>query len=296
VDQLQMSREHICRLLSSYPPILDYNLESHIMPMKEYFVSELEYSPTEFRSILLKHPRLVTHSMYKIKHLVGVLHYELGLDARQAKRVLFQAPQTLNIDTETNLKCTVEFLRSTFELDEVELRKVLAGMPTLMICSVEKNLLPKIEYLRQEFSKKYDCDNVKSSNNGISGFEHLKEAVITQPTLLGYSLEKRIKPRLAKISAAQVDLKKITVGITMKEDKFDQWLAKRKAKVDLYGPEIAARLSSRRVKKESTISVARSSPSTISLSDDASEVPEKENEEIQRETERRKGRIVHWKR
>ena len=75
-------------------------------------------------------------------------------------------------------------------------------MPTLLLCSAEKNLQPKADYLLEQF----DGDELE-----------LRQAVLTLPAILGYSLEKRIKPRMTRIVNAGIEPINITVGITMTE-------------------------------------------------------------------------------
>jgi len=78
---------------------------------------------------------------------------------------------------------------------------------------VEKNLEPKVNYLRDRL-----------------GQEELSSALLRLPPLLGYSLEKRIRPRLELILEAGVPGKRITVAITLKEDSFHVWLTKQEIK------------------------------------------------------------------
>lgn len=213
VRTLGMDLLKVQTLLRKYPQFIDYNLDNTILPITQYLVQDLLFSKDEFSKILFKFPRLVTWSLYKIKHVVGYLRYELGMDASQTKRVLFQAPQVINLNTENTLKPKVEFFRETFHLSDPELRRILAGMPTLTICSLEANLKPKIEYLTD-----------------IMGNEALKMCVLKQPTLLGYSLDKRIRPRMELLQAANVDETAITIGIPMKEAAFMSWLDGRRIK------------------------------------------------------------------
>jgi len=256
IMRLRMEPKHVLRILKAYPAIIDYNLENHMLPIAVYFLSDLEFSPIEFRSILLKFPRLMTHSTFKIKHVVGYLRYQLGMDAVQVKRVLFQAPQVVSLDTENNLAFKVKFLKDELNLDKGDdLRKLISGMPTLILCSVDNNLRPKIEYLRDAFGG----DEAK-----------LRRVALTLPTLLGYSLEKRIRPRMKRLVAIGSDPKKITIGITMKEEKFDEWLLNTRYKLENQG--------NRRLHKST---------------------PERESSpagQLKLTEEQRKGRIVHWKR
>lgn len=212
---LHMDTRQVSKLLLKYPPILDYNLNNHILPISRYFISDLEFAPTEFRQILLKFPRLVTWSLFKIKHVVGYLRYELGMNASQVKRVLYQAPQVVGL-TETNVKSKVEYLRETLLLSDEELRRVVSSMPTIILCSIDANLHPKIEFLR-----------------GVLRDNELRGAILLQPSLLGYSLNKRIQPRMQAILDTGAHPRAITVGISMKDDDFRIWLNGRRARLAL---------------------------------------------------------------
>lgn len=67
----------------------------------------------------------------------------------------------------------------------------------------------------------------------------LRQAVLTLPTLLGYSLEKRIKPRMERILDAGLEPIKITVGITMKEDNFSKWLNSQRIKIQKHSRTVS---------------------------------------------------------
>jgi hypothetical protein len=224
---LSFDLKQVEKILLSYPKFLDYNLDRHILPITKYFVKDLEVSPTEFRGILLKFPRILTHSLSKIKHVVGYLRFEVGLTGQQVKRVLYQAPQVIGLNTDGTLNNKMEFLRVTFSLDDDQLRRVVAGMPTLLVLSIDRNLQPKTDYLREAFG-----------DNHVA----LQEAILRLPTLLGYSLDKRIRPRLQAILDAGLDPSRITVGIPMSQENFEGWLHRRKEKNRKQQPMVPAQL------------------------------------------------------
>jgi len=237
-------------------------LEQHMLPIARFFLGELEFSPFELRKIVLKFPRLMTHSLFKIKHTVGYLRYQLGMNAEQVKRVLFQAPQVISLSTDDTLVSKVSFLRDAFGLEEgSDLRKVIVGMPTLLLCSVEKNLSPKADFLLQHF-------------NGDQ--MEIRQAVLTLPTLLGYSLDKRIRPRMARLLDIGAEPIKITVGITMTDENFDIWLENKRNRIKNNG-----HLSTRKRRSKNTEHMINSS--SIVQSDSGSRPP-------------LSGRIMHWKR
>jgi mTERF domain-containing protein, mitochondrial len=211
---LHMEANQVLRILLSYPAFVDYNFDNHILPISQYFLRDLECSPTELRSILLKFPRLVSYSLQNIKRTVGYFRYQISMTGSQVKRVLFQAPQVVGL-SELNIVTTVAFLQESFEWTDDQVKHVIAGMPTLLSLSVHNNLMPKRDYLLESFDY-----NVQA----------VGDAVLKLPTLLGYSLDKRIRPRIEAIRQAGLDPSRITVGIPMSHTSFEGWLQRRAEK------------------------------------------------------------------
>ena len=246
---LQMDTKNVGKMLLKYPQILNYNLEHCILPIHHYFLS-LDFSTYEFSRIIQRYPRLITYSLIHIKRRIGYLRYELSLEANAIRRILHQSPQVVSLGQE-NLEETVDFLLQavapgaslegsindkivgdhlekyadstegpgtrdasrndlvyTDSHDALTIVQVLiAGLPTLLALSVVNNLRPKVTYLREQL-----------------GQEELSNALLRMPALLGYSLDKRIRPRLEKMQKYKIPSQKLTVAITLKEDDFIQWL------------------------------------------------------------------------
>lgn len=220
--QLQMETRHVRKMMMSYPRVMDYNLENHLRPIAKYFMTELGFSTVELRSIILRFPRLFTHSLFKVKHVIGFLRYELSLDAQQVKRVVFQAPQIIGLNTEGNLKTKLDFLQQRINVTQHELALVIAKMPTIFCLSLETNLIPKFEYLEHCWNPTGALSNANSE---------IKETLLKQPTLLGYSLEKRIRPRMEQLKMAGIASRKISVGISMRDDDFQKWVLSSRSRV-----------------------------------------------------------------
>ncbi|KAL7446106.1 hypothetical protein ACHAXH_008718 [Discostella pseudostelligera] len=216
--QLHMQPEEVRRILLAYPQIIDYNLENHMKPIAQYFMTELKLSAAEVGMITLKFPRLFSYSLFKIKHVIGFLRYELELDPRQAKRVVFQAPQVLGLG-ESSLKEKLHFLRSRLNLTVEELGLVLSKMPTLVCLGIETSLAPKLVYLKESLLLEQPLND-----------QLLKDIILKQPSLLGYSLNGRIIPRMQQLIEARISPSKITVGISLPEARFLQWLSSSQSK------------------------------------------------------------------
>lgn len=246
IMRLQMNTRQIHKLLLTYPLILDCNLERTILPLTVYFMNELEYSPIEFRNILLKFPRLVTHSLRKVKRTIGYFRYELNMIPTQVKKVIYRAPVILGLNLEQNIQPKVQYLQSTLDLSNEELHIVLAAMPSLVLLNSEGNLQPKIDYLSSTLLSSAESE---SNNNNKSPFmvsssspsvlsvtNQLRDIVLRLPTLLGYSLEQRIMPRVQAIMDAKLHPSCITIGIPMTQLAFDKWLLRRAKKYQVEKP------------------------------------------------------------
>jgi len=223
---------HVAKVLNRFPQILDFSLENHMLPLTLYFIEDLGLHIKEFRSILLKYPKIMTHSLDKIEYVIEFLCEELDLgkttyfdgsrtqvDDDSIKRILLQAPQIIGYNVEDTIHSKIFYLQTELELDADsdgldEIRKLIVGMPTLLLCSIEQNLDPKIQYLKNEF-----------------GLDMARNFILNQPALLGYSLEKRIQPRFKTLITEGFDPKKITTVLTMPQKKFEDWIIKSRLKV-----------------------------------------------------------------
>jgi mTERF domain-containing protein len=202
---------HLSKMLNLYPQILDRSLSDYLLPLAQYFLKNLMFSPLELRTILTQFPRLSSYSLGRIKHIEAYLRDEEGFTAEQVKRIFFQAPQIVCLKEE-HLKEKIKFVCDALQLhhkNDDRLRKIISGMPSLLKCSLKGNLTPKLEYLHQAF------------NNSL---DEVRDAILLQPTMLGYSLVKRIRPRMEKILKSGLQPKKITIAITLREDRFESWL------------------------------------------------------------------------
>jgi mTERF domain-containing protein len=235
---LRMQPKEVSKMLVKFPQILDFNLDNHISPIYRYFLS-LNLSTYEFSRILQRAPNVISLSLPRIKQRIEYLKFELNLEADAIRRILHQSPQIISLSQE-NLETSIQFLLDTVapgtslttvitekddktdEHDGVGTRTsdsrnplgivqtIITGLPSILNLSIERNLQPKVEYLGDRL-----------------GEEELSSALMCCPTLLGYSLENRIRPRLEQILAAGVEGRKITTVIPLKEEAFNVWLESR---------------------------------------------------------------------
>ena len=207
---LHMDTADVRKVLTRLPHFVEYNLDNHILPISQFLTTEVEYTNIELRSIILKFPGLFTHSLQKVKTVVGYFRFELGMNPDRVRRILYQAPQLVSLSLDNNVKVKVERLRETFGYDESEMRKLISGMPTLLLCSWDNNLSPKIDYLAN-----------------IMGTDQLAKALLAHPSILGYSLTKRIIPRMEAALGVGIPPNSIGTGLPRSQTSFEKWLVNK---------------------------------------------------------------------
>ena len=315
---------HTTKVLIRFPQIVNYSLQNHLMPTTLYFTETLGLHISEFRTVLVKYPKIMSYSLHKIQRVVAFLDNEFGWKQYKGlgdtndhdqidrddnhnfevsnevsnqenqwkhnhlKRIFLQAPQIVGLDIETNLKSKIDFLRAELQSHEHhvisnqnndseiqdDISKLITGMPTLLLCNVERNLQPKINYLKSQL-----------------GSKTTREVILIQPSLLGYSLEKRIKPRLQRLTQEGYNPRKITSILPLSENKFQDWINKNR--IDRDGDQ-KDNESGRQMKNDKTTGyglILSSKSSSYGTSIDADK---KQQEKV--ETKRRKARVVHWNR
>jgi hypothetical protein len=105
---LRMTPDQVGKLLLKYPQIMDYNLDNHIRPIHDYFIS-LDFSTQEFARIIQRFPRIITLSLSRIKQRIGYLRFELYLDPNSIRRIIHQNPQLMSL-TQRNIRSTIDYL------------------------------------------------------------------------------------------------------------------------------------------------------------------------------------------
>jgi hypothetical protein len=86
-------------------------------------------------------------------------------------------------------------------------QSILSGLPSLLNLNIETNLQPKVDYLVKRL-----------------GHDQFAVAVMNFPPLLGYSLEKRIKPRVEQMMLHNIPMDKLVVAITKTDNAFNEWI------------------------------------------------------------------------
>ena len=133
------------------------------------------------------------------------------LGVTDISKVVTRHPNILAYSIEDTLQPHVDYLK---ELGVTDIGKVVTKLPQILALSIEGNLEPTVDYLTNE------CYAT------ISDIEQ-------NPALVGYSLDKRIKPRHAFLQTKGVEVGyDITVGTMLvpndrrfAKSDYDEWMS-----------------------------------------------------------------------
>ena len=104
---------------------------------------------------------------------------QLDLDAAAVGKMIQQSPAILGLSIDNNLQPKLEWIHQRLSLTDVSLSNLIEKFPSIFSYNVNTNLEPTL--------------NFYSSALGDEG--EALTLVIQNPSLFGYSLENRLKPR-----------------------------------------------------------------------------------------------------
>eukprot|EP00934_Nitzschia_sp_Nitz4_P004240 Nitzschia sp. Nitz4//scaffold11_size288233//10824//13085//NITZ4_000725-RA/size288233-processed-gene-0.151-mRNA-1//1//CDS//3329533927//4230//frame0 len=219
-ESLQWDAKDISDCLRRYPRILEYSLEN-LLDTTQFWKDTFPISNKDLSVVFRRAPRLLTCSPSKIIASVLWFQEQLGLSIEEVTRFILRvSPGTFGL-AENALQARLDFLKQLFfperkgkslGLDEMAvIRRILLRCPTMLHLKIESNLSPKVDYLIQE----------------MGSSQALSRAIQSQPTLLAFSLAKRISPRLERMKKIGVDLGLIGTAANKSPHQFDEWLERK---------------------------------------------------------------------
>ncbi|KAB2008128.1 hypothetical protein ES319_D10G077700v1 [Gossypium barbadense] len=216
--ELGMDLEKIKLITRRFPAFAYYSLEGKIKPVVE-FLLELGVPKSDIPIILViyRFPALLTYSRQKFKTTVDFL-YEMGLSSENVGKVLTRCPTIISYSVEDKLRPTAKYFRSL----GADVSLLLLRCPQTFGLSIEANLKPVTQffiergYTLEEIGtmiSRYGAlytfslaDNLIPKWDFFLTMDYSKSELVKFPQYFGYSLEERIKPRIALVKKAGVRL------------------------------------------------------------------------------------------
>lgn len=198
----------ILRMIHKRPMFLTYSVDEHLIPVVIFLRSMGSDGWNGWRRMIESYPQLLSHSVEtKLKPKLAFLAASLKLTRRQdAVHIVSTFPPIFWLQADL-LQDKMDFLQTALQLDDDELSFLITSFPQVLGLSIEQNLKPKLAFLLQHLT-----------------MEQLREFIAYQPSLLAYSLENRLRPRIDLM-----EKNGIAIGysprylMSLTDAKFHQW-------------------------------------------------------------------------
>jgi mTERF domain-containing protein len=207
-----------------------YSIDNRLRPTIEFLTDTVQCTEERVKRICTSYPNVFSHSLEKTLAPKIAFFKRLGLNRSEISQVVAKFAPTLWL-SEENLSSKLDFLSKSLGMKTFELRTVVLTYPQILGLSVENNVTPKIQFFLDP--EEYDGDSIDALQRNDSNFvncglrkSELKDFVLYQPALLAYSLEGRLKPRIARMQDYNISFLYSPRNImSYTDDKFAAWLS-----------------------------------------------------------------------
>mmetsp|Transcript_20157 Transcript_20157/g.48424 ORF Transcript_20157/g.48424 Transcript_20157/m.48424 type:complete len:298 (+) Transcript_20157:170-1063(+) len=150
--------------------------------------TRLDLKKSEIQKLAQRQPTLL--GLNNVAQKLDYLETRLLLDKSSLRKLIIRFPNVFCYNVETKIEPTLNWLQQRLDLDDAALGKMIQRLPSLLGYNVETNIEPTLNFYIQALGNE-------------------KEAlalVIHYPSLISYSLTKRLEPRLREVQDAGIDI------------------------------------------------------------------------------------------
>lgn len=181
----------VVQILLRAPQILSMSAEISLQPTLRWLEGRLRIPFVHAVEITRNNPTLLFLCVEKnLEPKLVWIKSNLNLDDDAAREMFLAVPRLLGSSLAENLKVTLPWLPEALGLDAGQAVALMKRAPILMVCSIADNLDPTLlSFFRDEMRA------LK---------QELRGAVLSNPQVLTYSLNGRLRPRVAKMHLVKI--------------------------------------------------------------------------------------------
>ncbi|KAK6277100.1 hypothetical protein POUND7_017423 [Theobroma cacao] len=214
--ELGVPKSDIPIILSKRPQLCGISLSENLIPTMT-FLENLGVDKKQWAKVIYRFPALLTYSRQKVKTTLDFL-YEMGISSENVGKILTRCPNIISYSVEDKLRPTAKYFRSL----GVDIAVLLLRCPQTFGLSIEANLKPVTEFFLDKgytveevgiMTSRYGAlytfslvDNLIPKWDFFLTMDYSKSELVKFPQYFGYSLEERIKPRVAVVKESGVKL------------------------------------------------------------------------------------------
>ena len=204
-EEVGMSAEQVSFAIGRFPKILDYSPEK-IAGCFEFLRSTCALTEEECRRVIAATPQVVGLSVEENmapKH--RLLVHELGLGEDGAREVIACFPNLWTVAND-NIRARFTFFLETVGCSREDLTAMLASHPHGVLSLSTDNILESMNFIENVFAT-LPSDDTQRRTLGDGGPRELAVAVLAKvPMLLGYSVERKMRPTVDYIRETHPDV------------------------------------------------------------------------------------------
>ena len=204
-EEVGMSAEQVSFAIGRFPKILDYSPEK-IAGCFEFLRSTCALTEEECRRVIAATPQVVGLSVEENmapKH--RLLVHELGLGEDGAREVIACFPNLWTVAND-NIRARFTFFLETVGCSREDLTAMLASHPHGVLSLSTDNILESMNFIENVFAT-LPADDTQRRTLGDGGPRELAVAVLAKvPMLLGYSVERKMRPTVDYIRETHPDV------------------------------------------------------------------------------------------
>ena len=204
-EEVGMSADQVSFAIGRFPKILDYSPEK-IAGCFEFLRSTCALTEEECRRVIAATPQVVGLSVEENmapKH--RLLVHELGLGEDGAREVIACFPNLWTVAND-NIRARFTFFLETVGCSREDLTAMLASHPHGVLSLSTDNILESMNFIENVFAT-LPADDTQRRTLGDGGPRELAVAVLAKvPMLLGYSVERKMRPTVDYIRETHPDV------------------------------------------------------------------------------------------
>ncbi|CAK8531591.1 unnamed protein product [Lathyrus sativus] len=244
--ELGMPEEQILIILMKRPQLCGISLSENLKPTMK-FLESLGVDKKQWAKVIYRFPAMLTYSRQKINESIDFL-LELGISEESVGKILTRFPNIVCYNVEDNLRPTAMYFRSL----GVDVGLLLFKCPQNFGLSIEAKLKPVTEFFLERGYTLEEIGTMISRYARLYTFslagslmpkwdffltmDYPKSELVKFPNFFGYNLERRIKPRYARVKCSGVRLL-LNQVLTLSSSKFEDVLKKKMKKLQIDGPK-----------------------------------------------------------
>ena len=237
---LGVPRSSIPGIIRKRPQLCGISMSDNLKPMMAY-LENIGVNRAQWSKVITRFPAFLTYSRNKVETTVSFLT-ELGVSKKNIGKILTRCPHIMSYSVDDNLRPTAEYFRSI----GADAASLIQKSPQAFGLNVEAKLKPITEFfLAREFSieeigimvNRFGIihtlsleENLLPKYEFFLTMEYPRSELVKFPQYFGYSLEQRIKPRYAQMTASGVRLI-LNQMLSVSDARFEEILEKKRTRV-----------------------------------------------------------------